>query len=86
MRARDHSRRLQGGRWPVWRLALVFWPLAFGAMTVNVHFLALLGRAVGGPILTPWTALALGAATGVPAAFAFALWIRRLMDRADASD
>lgn len=76
----------EGGRWPVWLLALVFWPLAFGAMTVNVHFLALLGRSVGGPVLAPWMALALGALTGVPAAFAFAVWIRRLMDRADASD
>lgn len=55
-------------------------------MTVNLHFLALLGRSVGGPVLAPWTALALGALTGVPAAFAFAAWIRRLMDRADASD
>lgn len=75
-----------GGRWPVWRLALTFWPLALGAMTVNVHFLALLGRAVGGPILAPWMSLTLGAITGVPVAFAFALWIRRLMDKADASD
>jgi len=74
------------GRWPVWRLALVFWPLACGAMTVNLHFLALLGRSVGGPVLAPWTALALGALAGIPAAFAFAAWIRRLMDRADASD
>lgn len=74
------------GRWPVWRLALTLWPLACGAMTVNVHFLALLGRAVGGPVLVPWMALALGAVTGVPAALGFAVWIRRLMDRADAAD
>lgn len=76
----------KGGRWPAWLLALTFWPLAAGAMTVNLHFLALLGRAVGGPALAPWTALALGALTGVPAAFAFAIWIRRLIDKADASD
>lgn len=75
-----------GGRWPVWKLALVLWPLAFGAMTVNVHFLGLLGRAIGGPAVTPTLSLWLGAATGFPAAWAFARWIRGLMDKADASD
>ncbi len=74
------------GRWPVWRLAALLWPLAFGAMTVNIHFLGLLGRAVDGPAVTPALALSLGAAAGVPVAWAFARWFRRLMNKADASD
>jgi hypothetical protein len=75
----------RGGRWPVRRLALVIYPFAALAVAVNLFFLGLMGRAVDGPIVTPAMALALGLVVGVPAAWASARWIRRLMDEADAA-
>ncbi len=72
------------GRWSVALLAVVLYPLSFGAAAVNVFFLALLGRAVGGPDLSPAAACVWGAVLGVPATLLFARWIRGLMDEADA--
>jgi hypothetical protein len=81
MRLRDET-----GRWSVPLLAIVLYPLAFGAAAVNLFFLALLGRAVGGPDLSPVAACGWGAVLGVPAAFWFARWLRSLMDEADAGE
>ena len=62
----------------------MLYPCAAGAMAVNLFFLALLGRAVGGPDLTPVAAVGWGALVGVPVALWFGRHMRRLMDKADA--
>lgn len=76
--------RDESGRWSVALLAVVLYPAAFGAAAVNLFFLALLGRAVGGPDLSPVAACGWGALIGIPGAWLFARWIRGLMDEADA--
>jgi hypothetical protein len=79
IRLRDET-----GRWSVPLLALVLYPLATGAAAVNLFFLALLARSVGGPDLSPLAACGWGGLLGVPVAFWSARWIRGLMDKADA--
>jgi hypothetical protein len=79
MRLRDET-----GRWSVPLLALVLYPLAFGTAALNLFLLALLGRAIGGPDLSPLAACAWGIPLGIPTALWFARWLRGLMDRADA--
>jgi len=73
-------------RWTVTRLSLVIYPFAAPAMAVNLFFLGLMGRAVGGPDVTPAIALGLGLAVGVPTAVAAGRWVRGMMDEADAAD
>jgi hypothetical protein len=73
------------GRWSVGRLALTFYPLAAGAMMVNVFFAGLLARGIGFDGLPPGVAVAGGAVLGVPAVLVFARRLRRLMDEADAA-
>ena len=81
MRLRDDA-----GRWSVSLLALVLYPLAVGAAAVNLFFLSLLGRAIGGPDLSPVSACGWGLLLGVPVAFWSARWVRGLMDKADAGE
>jgi hypothetical protein len=76
--------RYESGRWPVTLLALVLYPLAIGAAAVNLFFLALLGRSMGGPDISPAAACGWGVLLGIPVAFEFARWLRTLMDEADA--
>lgn len=73
-------------RWPVRRLALLLYPFVAMAAAVNLFFLGLMGRAVGGPDVSPAAAVWLGIAAGVPCALLAARWLRRLMDEADASE
>lgn len=69
--------------WPIWKLALLLYPLAAGAVAVNVFMLALMGRVIGVQELSPVASVAAGLLLGVPAAWATAKWIRGLMDVAD---
>lgn len=69
--------------WGIGRLTLVLWPLAAGAMGVNLFFAALIGSWMGGPVLSPVVSALGGAVIGVPAAWAFARHLRRLMDDVD---
>lgn len=71
------------GRWPVWRLALLLYPFAAAAVAINGFMIALIGRAVGLPSLSPVAALILGAVLGVPAAWWAGRQLRALMDEAD---
>ena len=71
------------GRWSVSRLALLLYPFVALAAAVNLFFLGLMGRAVGGPDVTPTQALWLGLAAGVPACVWAGRWVRRMMDEAD---
>ncbi|TRD23228.1 hypothetical protein [Palleronia caenipelagi] len=69
--------------WPVWALATLLYPLAAGAVAINVFMLALMGRKLGLGELSPVASVLAGLALGIPAAWATGLWVRRLMDEAD---
>jgi hypothetical protein len=71
------------GRWPVWRLALLLYPFAAAAVAINGFMLALMGRALGLPSLSPAAALVVGGILGVPAACWAGHRLRALMDEAD---
>ena len=56
-----------------------------GAMGVNLYFASLIGSWLGWRVLTPWEAAAGGLAIGLPATYAFASHIARLMQQAEGS-
>jgi hypothetical protein len=68
---------------PGWRLVAAVYPFAAGAVAVNLYFLSLIGSWMGMPVLSPGHAALGGLALGLPAAWAFARHIRRLMAAAD---
>lgn len=70
-------------RWPTAKIAFVLYPFGAGAAAVNVFFASLILSWAGLPILSPVTSIWIGAALGIPATWAFARHIRRLMDRAE---
>ncbi len=70
--------------WSVARIAAVLFPFGAGAMAVNVFFASLIGSWLGGPVLSALWSILIGAVIGVPATWAFARHIRRLMDEANA--
>ena len=69
--------------WPVWKLALLLYPLAAGSVAINLFMLALMGRTFGLDELSPVASVAAGLVLGIPAAWATGRWVRRLMDEAD---
>lgn len=71
------------GRWPVWLLAAVFYPLSIGAVAVNLFFIGLMGQAIGLPVLSTIEAVLGGVVLGVPFAWITAKWIRGLIDEAE---
>jgi hypothetical protein len=71
------------GRWPVWRLALLLYPFAAAAAAINVFMLALLGRSIDLPAVSPSAALVVGALLGVPAAWWCGRRLRALIDEAE---
>jgi len=70
---------------PGWRLVAAVYPFAAGAAAVNLFFASLVLSWLGLPVLTPGLAVLGGALLGLPAAWAFAGHIRRLMAEADAT-
>ncbi|MPQ96009.1 NnrT protein [Thioclava sp. JE_KL1] len=70
-------------RWSPARIALLLYPFGWGAFAVNVFFASLIGSWVGLPVATPVVSLGLGAIVALPATYAFACHIRRLMDAAE---
>ena len=69
-------------RWPVWKLSLMLYVFAVGAVAINLFMLGLLGQAIGLPALSPETTVLLSLPLGVPAAWGAGSWARRLMDQA----
>lgn len=67
-------------RWPVWKLAVLLYVFAAGAVAINLFMLGLIGTWVGLPALSPMQVLALSAPLGVPAAWASGRWVRHLLD------
>jgi len=68
---------------PIWKLAILLYPLAAGAVAINIFMVALMGRVLGLAELSPVASVVAGLLLGVPATWATARWIRGLMDRAD---
>ena len=68
--------------WPVWKLALLLYVFAAGAVAINLFMLGLLMQALGFTALPPVTALVVAAPLGLPAAWAAGAWVRRLLDEA----
>ncbi|MEM9576866.1 MAG: hypothetical protein AAF999_07615 [Pseudomonadota bacterium] len=69
--------------WPIWKLAVLLYPFAAGAVAINLFLVGLLGPVLGLPALTPWQALIASMFLGVPAAWGFARWVRGLIDEAE---
>lgn len=65
------------------RLTLILYPFGAGAMAVNLFFAALITSWIGWPVLTPVQSVIGGALLGIPATWAFARHIHRLMAKAD---
>lgn len=68
---------------PPLKLCAGLYPFAAGAMGVNLFFASLIASWLGWPVLSPWQAAAGGLVIGVPATWAFAGHILRLMKQAD---
>ena len=69
-------------RWPVWKLALLLYVFATGAVAINLFMLGLIGQALGLAALSPAMALSLSVPLGVPAAWLAGRWVRSLLDQA----
>ncbi|MBL4928745.1 hypothetical protein [Fuscibacter oryzae] len=70
-------------RWPVWKLALLLYVFAAGAVAINLFMLGLLMQAVGFAALSPVVALGLSVPLGIPAAWAAGAWVHRLLAEAE---
>lgn len=66
-------------------LAALIYPLAFGAVAVNLFFFGLMSRGVGFEGFSPSTSIVLALPLGAPAAWLFARRLRVWMDEADAA-
>lgn len=70
-------------RWPVWKLALLLYVFATGAVAINLFMLGLLAQALGFAALSPVAALLVSLPLGVPAAWAAGAWVHRLIAEAE---
>lgn len=69
--------------WSVWKLAILLYPLAAGAVAVNLFMLALMGSFFDIPALSPIVSVVAGLVLGLPATWLTGRWVRQLMDKAD---
>ena len=70
-------------RWPVWKLAILLYPFAAGAVAINLFMLGLVGSWLGLPALSPVMTLWIAAPLGILATWLAGRWVRALMDEAD---
>ncbi|PIV78207.1 MAG: hypothetical protein COW54_10685 [Rhodobacteraceae bacterium CG17_big_fil_post_rev_8_21_14_2_50_63_15] len=70
-------------RHSLWKLGLMLWPFATSAVAINLFMLGLLGQAIGLAALSPMAALWLSLPLGLPATWAAARWVSRLLRRAE---
>lgn len=71
------------GRWSVWKITWLLYPLAWGAAAVNIYFIGLMIQAINITALEPITCIIIGAFVGIPFSYAFSHHIRKLMDEAN---
>ncbi|MFV1441778.1 NnrT protein [Phaeobacter sp. JH20_36] len=69
--------------WSRLRIAVTLYPFGAGAMALNVYFAALITSWLGLPVLGISPSIIIGAVIALPATYAFAGHIRRLMDSAE---
>ena len=68
--------------WPVWKLAVLLYVFAAGAVAINLFMLGLLSQWVGLAAMSPVTVLKVAIVLGVPAAWAAGRWVRHLLEQA----
>jgi hypothetical protein len=68
---------------PGWKLLACLYPFGAGAAAVNLFFASLVFSWLGWRVLTPYEAVAGGLVLGLPATWAFACHMRRLVEQAD---
>ncbi|SDY80091.1 NnrT protein [Citreimonas salinaria] len=68
---------------PPLKLLVALYPFGAGAIGVNLFFASLIGTWLGWPALTPWHSVLGGMVLGLPATWAFARHIVRLMKQAE---
>ncbi|MTH61707.1 hypothetical protein [Paracoccus litorisediminis] len=68
--------------WLVWKLALLLYVFAAGAVAINLFLLGLLLQSIGLSAISPVTAVLAALPLGIPAAWAAGRWVRRLLDEA----
>lgn len=73
----------QSGRWPVWKPGVLLYPFVAAAVAVNLFLLALVGLPLGLPRLSPVVSILLSIPLGLPASWAWAVWVRSLVDTAE---
>lgn len=71
------------GPWPVWKLAVLLYVFAAGAVAINLFMLGLMFRSFGLPALSPVMALIVAGPLGVPAAWAAGRWVHGLLREAE---
>lgn len=69
--------------WPVWKLALLLYPFAAGAVAINLFLAGLVLPVIGFDPISPVAALKSSIPLGIPATWACGRWVRRLMDQAE---
>lgn len=65
------------------RLALILSPFVWGAVAINLFMLALIGRALGWPSLSPVATILVGLPLTLPATWLATRWIGGLIDEAE---
>lgn len=70
-------------RWPVWKLALLLYVFAMGAVAINLFMLGLLMQAAGFTALSPVMSLLISIPLGVPIAWAAGTWVHRLISESE---
>ena len=68
----------------MWRLRLVIWPFATGAVAINLFLLGLILHSAGFANIAPVQALVWSLPLGLPATWAAARWIGGLIATAEA--
>jgi hypothetical protein len=67
----------------LWKLGLILWPFATGAVAINLFLLGLICRSAGWPNIAPVTALWWSLPLGLPATWAAARWVAKLIREAE---
>lgn len=67
----------------LWRLALLLYPFAAGAVAINLFMLGLMGQWVGLPAISPTWAVVVAVPLGLPATWMAARWVRGLIAEAN---
>lgn len=67
----------------LWKLSLILWPFATGAVAINLFLLGLIFRSVDMGFISPVAALWWSLPLGLPATWAAARWVRSLIREAE---